>query len=89
MLLAPPGITPCCLQVSARVNRDPDVLPRRRDDDRPDAIEGCSVANQPSVRVEVDESLALACAPQAWFIVCRVDEARLVRGFGGRIGDDG
>jgi hypothetical protein len=75
--------------VAARVGRDPDVLPGGRDDERPDAIEGRAIADQLSVRTVVDESLALAHAPQAWFIVCGVDEAGLVRGLGGRIGGDG
>jgi hypothetical protein len=63
VLLASSRIAAGRLQVAARTRGDPDVLPRRRDGERPDAVERVGVAHHPTLGIGVDESLALARAP--------------------------
>src|SRR2546430_5668380 len=78
VLLAAACVAARRLQVTAWPGRDPDVLPRRRDDQGADAIEGHLIADAPSIRLDVLEALAPANTPDAGLVVVRVDEAGLV-----------
>jgi hypothetical protein len=53
------------LDVPARVRADPDVLPRRRDDELVDAPEDLVVLDPPAVGVEVLEAAPAAAARDA------------------------
>jgi hypothetical protein len=56
-VLPPPGrIRPDRLEVAVRVGADPDVRPRRRDDERADALEQLRVLDAAAALVEVLEA---------------------------------
>ena len=57
-VLAPAGpVDSGRLELRPRVRRDPDVLPRRRDDEAVDALERLLVGDRPIVRVDVAKAL--------------------------------
>jgi hypothetical protein len=67
-ILLPPGrVDAGGLDVPAVVRRDPDVLPRRRDDQALDPIEGLVIAHRLAVRATVAKSLAGAPPADARF----------------------
>jgi hypothetical protein len=55
VLLAPPRIAADGLQVPSRIVADPDIAPRRRNDERTDSLERPPMANTAALRVAVDE----------------------------------
>ena len=74
ILLAPARVAPGRLQVTARIGTDPDVRPRRRDDQRPDPRAAPSRADGASVSVRVGEAPPAAVTPDARPGVGRVAE---------------
>src|SRR5437879_10753575 len=85
MLLATPGVPPACLQMAARAGRDPDVIPRGRNRKRPNPVQGGEVPDALAVGSDVLKLLALAHAPDAWFLVGGVDKAGFLRGLESRV----
>jgi hypothetical protein len=75
--------------VTTRARGDPDVLPRRRDDQGTDAVEDGRVANELSVGTQILEALAFTHAMDPRFVVARVNEPGFLRGLRGRVGWDG
>ena len=62
VLLPPAGVTAGGLNVTVRIGTDPDVLPRRRDDDRANALEGRAIPDRAAPRVEIEKSPTRASA---------------------------
>ncbi len=76
VLLAPFGVAAGRLNVPVRCRADPDVGPCRRDDERAYAFQRVGVRDPPALRIEVDEALARAPAPDCWPAVAHVAQPR-------------
>jgi hypothetical protein len=79
VLLPTPGVAAGSLDVAAWVWVDPDVRPRRRDDQGADALEFLGVANDGAVRVDVTPALANAAASDAGAVVGGVTQTSRTR----------
>src|SRR4029079_19622315 len=62
------------LEVAERVGADPDVLPGRRNRERPDPLQRLAAGDPPSVGVDVGEAPAGAAAIDAGLRIGRVAE---------------
>src|SRR5439155_22726210 len=54
VLLPPPGVASCRLQVAARIGADPDLSPGWRHGDRPDSFERAPAADAPASGIPAD-----------------------------------
>src|SRR6478672_11354263 len=84
VLLAAPGITPGNLHMAIRIGADPDLVPRRRDDQRLDASQSRLVPDGPSRGIDISEASAQALAPDSRFCVAYVAQADFARRLHGR-----
>jgi hypothetical protein len=79
-LLAPAGVPPDRLQMTARVTADPHVPPGRRDGKRTDPRQGRVVPDRHAVRVEAAEPMAVPSTRDSRLQVAGMPEAAARRG---------
>ena len=80
VLLAPLAVTAGGLEMAVRLRADPDVGPRRRDDERLDALQRAFVGDAVTPRIAVEEALAGAMAGDAGAVRAHIDEAGFLGG---------
>src|SRR5207248_2679096 len=78
-LFATAGVAAGGLQVAVGARADPDVGPRRRDDEGADALEVGGAADGLAVGAEVAERFAAPHAADAGCVVARVPQPRRLR----------
>ena len=69
MLLPPARIAPGRLHMAVGARANPDVLPRRRNDERSNSVERSRIANGTSLRIAIGERLPAPDAGQPWLPV--------------------
>ena len=79
VLLAAARVLAGHLQVAVRARGDPDVGPRRRDDESPDPVQDGGIADPLAVGPEVAEAFSCAPPPDASLAVVCVDQRHLGR----------
>ena len=80
MLLAPASVAPGCLKVAVGMGANPDLRPRRWNDERANAIERSGVADDPASDVAIDEGAAPRDARGPWFAFRHIAQARRLGG---------